>query len=175
MKKIILAWCACLISLSAHAGMTWRAAPVAADRIPFLRGSEEQVMAALEGDGAIDLDKMWHGIHYLLAARPGNRAMAELTIFGGEAVGADQGYGPARVLSPAQVKSIAAMLERETPATLAARYAPAAMEAAHTYPEGIWIGEGREALMDLLQHYDVLLVFFKNAAIRGQAVVVLLG
>lgn len=78
------------------------------------------------------------------------------------------------MLTPAQVRQIAAMLERETPAALAARYAPQAMEAERVYPEGIWEQEEQGALLYLLNFYEQLLVFVKQADMKGQAMVVVL-
>jgi len=52
------------------------------------------------GDTAVELDKAWHGIHYLLTggAEP-NGTLASKVIMGGENIGPDLGYGPAQASS----------------------------------------------------------------------------
>jgi Domain of unknown function (DUF1877) len=53
------------------------------------------------GDTAVDLDKAWHGIHYLLTGTTlSNRTLASKVIMGGEDIGPDFGYGPAQLLQP---------------------------------------------------------------------------
>ena len=121
------------------------------------------------------LDKAWHGIHYLLTSSDGPTAAPEsMVIFGGKPVGNDQGYGPAQLLSPAEVRQIAALLEKYPPEALAARYDPKAMEAAKIYPAIIWVREGPEALKYVLQFYSQLIAFYKGAAERGEAVLLVI-
>ena len=50
-------------------------------------------------------------------------------MFGGEAVGEDLGYGPARLMEPDLLKEVAALLASVTPETLEAAYDPTAMTA----------------------------------------------
>jgi len=143
----------------------------------------------------IDVDKAWHGIHWLLtgSAEPVDPAVRQaprrrrlfrrapapapapaigaeaLAVLGGEAIGEDQGYGPARLLRPDEVAAIAAALEPLDREALAARVDLAAMDAAGLYP-GIWDEE------DVYEeyvgpNYDVLRDFYLDAAARGAAVV----
>lgn len=174
MKKIFCCVFFLVISLSAQAGMTWTAIAVPYDKLPQLRGSEELLLETLESKDGLDIDKAWDGLRYLLQAKAGNEALARQLFFGGQHIGADLGNGPARVLMPAEVKKLAAMLERESAAALTARYAPKAMEAAQVYPQGIWESEGPEALAYLLHYYEALRGYFKQAAVKGQAVVVVI-
>ena len=52
------------------------------------------------GDAEVDLDKAWHGIHYLLTGSvESNKTLASKVIMGGEDIGPDRGYGPARCLA----------------------------------------------------------------------------
>lgn len=174
MKKILCFIFHLLISVSAQAGMTWNAIAVPYEKLPQLRGSEELLLETLESKDGLDIDKAWDGLRYLLQAKAGNEALARQLFLGGQSIGADLGAGPARVLMPADVKKLAAMLERETAAALTARYTPTAMEAAGVYPQGIWEGEGPQALAYLLHYYEALRVYFKQAAVKGQAVVVII-
>src|SRR6516165_8261013 len=88
---------------------------------------------------SVSIDKAWHGLHYLLcgAAEPAPGPLGQ-SVFGGTEIGEDQGYGPARYFSPAQVVEIAAALrspglERD----LHARFDAEAMTQIGIYP-GVW-------------------------------------
>ncbi|KAB8195611.1 DUF1877 family protein [Lysobacter maris] len=120
-------------------------------------------------DNSIDVDKAWHGIHYLLhgSADPGAGPLGQ-AILGGEPIGDDMGYGPARLLRAERVRTIADALIDVS--ELRARYAPQAMEAAGVYPDSIWVRDGNEALDYLLEHYRELRRFYRDAAGRGDGV-----
>ena len=80
-----------------------------------LRAWAEQRKAEV-GDTEVDLDKAWHGIHYLLTGSvESNGTLASKVIMGGENIGPDRGYGPAQLLKPAEVKAIAQLLEETSP------------------------------------------------------------
>src|SRR5262245_28760066 len=60
---------------------------------------------------ALDIEKTWHAIHFLVVGDAWEvRAQepATLCILGGEELGDDGGYGPARLHGPAAVAAIAA-------------------------------------------------------------------
>lgn len=123
---------------------------------------------------ALDVDKAWHGIHFLLTGDPweGTLPLAN-AVLGGETLGdEDLGYGPARFLTPEEVVELAEALEGQPREKLAAGYDPAALEAAEIYPEGIW---EPEALDYLLNYYDELVEFYRQAAARGDAVILYLS
>ena len=123
------------------------------------------------GDTEIDLDKAWHGIHYLLTgSAESTGTLASKVIMGGEDIGPDQGYGPAQLLNPDEVKAVARLLEETTPEQLRQRYKPKEMTRAGVYPD-IWDRDGNEALDYLLEYYRKLVAFYKHAAEREQAVV----
>ena len=60
-----------------------------------------------ENENCIDVDKAWHGIHYLLAGDTwgGDPPLANV-VLGGTAIGDDVGYGPARYLTADEVRAI---------------------------------------------------------------------
>jgi hypothetical protein len=62
-------------------------------------------------EGRVDLDKNWHILHYLLTGdvNPSNSALGS-AILGGEEIGEDLGYGPARLLLPNRVAEISTAL-----------------------------------------------------------------
>lgn len=173
--RIFLAMAFVFLSQAAMAGMVWVAVAVDVSTAAKLRTNAELVESLLDEEGpkgrSIYLDKAWHGIHFLLTgSNSPNKSLESLVIFGGEPVGTDQGYGPAQLLSPAEVQNIAKLLENYPPEVLASRYNPKAMETAQIYPSIIWIREGQEALKYVLQFYSQLVSFYKAAAERGDAV-----
>lgn len=124
------------------------------------------------GDTAVDLDKAWHGIHYLLTgSQVPDGTLASKVIWGGEDIGPDYGYGPARLLKPDDVKAIAKLLAGISPDQLRSRFKPKEMTRAGIYPDVIWDRDGDEALKYLLDNYTKLVAFYTLAAQRGQAVV----
>jgi len=69
----------------------------------FVNGDSFEVQA--------DLDKNWHTIHYLLTGEPEPDSSAlGSAILGGEEVGEDLGYGPARLITPEKVAEISTAL-----------------------------------------------------------------
>ena len=120
----------------------------------------------------IDVDKAWHGIHYLLTgtAHGGARPLS-LAIVGGEEFGPEVGYGPARFLTSAEVAEVSAALEGLTIDGLSERFDPQDMAAKSIYPDVIWVRDGQEALEYVLESYQQLVVFYRDAAARGDAVI----
>jgi uncharacterized protein DUF1877 len=91
-----------------------------------------------EGE-APDLDKAWHGIHFLLTgtAQDGEPPLNFL-VAGGQPVGdIEIGYRPARVYPAAETRQIAAALAGVTDAQVRDRYDPARMRREEVYPD-IW-------------------------------------
>jgi hypothetical protein len=128
------------------------------------------------GDTEVYLDKSWHGIHYLLTGSvESNGTLASKVIMGGGDIGPDRGYGPAQLLEPADVKAIAQLLEQTTPDMLAKRFKPKEMTRADIYPGEIWARDGDEALSYVLDYYKKLVAFYKLAAERGQAVILVIS
>lgn len=124
----------------------------------------------------MDLDKAWHGIHFLLtgSVEP-NGTLASKVIMGGENIGPDRGYGPAQLLRPAEVKAIAQLLEQTTPEMLRKRFKPKEMTQSGVYPAVIWERDGDDALSYVLDYYKKLVAFYRLAAERGQAVICVLS
>ena len=125
-----------------------------------------------------DLDKAWHGIHFLLTgAGWAGEPPIDFLVAGGQAVGAeDLGYGPGRVFSSADVRRIHAVVAAISDEELTRRYSPAAMEEADIYPR-IWdrppeAGDAREYV---LSYVTTLREFLGNASRRGMGMLVYLS
>src|ERR1700761_9537434 len=106
-------------------GMRAALAPISADELAALRQDPDSILNAPypTSERSIDLDKAWHGIHWLLTGDSwGGEAPLALAIVGGEDIGPDLGYGPARVVTPEQAQAVAAALSDLTDEELARRY-----------------------------------------------------
>lgn len=156
--------------------MIWVA--VAIDPAQFSEISKNEklltkVLLEETGDQKLDLDKAWHGIHYLLNGTAWTiNNIAGKAIIGGEEFGPDIGYGPPHIVSATQVREIAAALEKITPEQLSARYNPEAMEKEEIYPTIIWKRDGAESLKFLLNYFQPLRTFYQRAAQKGLAVII---
>jgi|SRR5579859_329131 len=134
----------------------------------------ESVGAKVPGDGpdedGLSLEKSWHTLHYLLSGSaeeadspPGN------AILGGKQIGPDLGYGPARFLTPNQVREVAAALKKVSNDDLARRFDLNAMKAAKIY------ACKDEGELELAQHYFQHVVqYYTEAASRGNAMLLYL-
>ncbi|HTN76660.1 MAG TPA: YfbM family protein [Pirellulaceae bacterium] len=142
------------------------------DLVPSFLHPED---AGAEPANYLDIDKAWHAIHFTLN---GEELVGEgplfLVVMGGEGIGDDVGYGPARYLTPAQVKVVAAAVAAIGPDAFNARFDLAALEAADVYPQ-IWEGDDPEAFEYVLSYYNQLSSFYQSAAKRGDAVLLYLN
>ncbi len=131
-----------------------------------------------DGEGPVaDLDKAWHGLHFLLAgtAEAGNPPL-DFLVVGGEEIGdVDVGYGPARGLRPRLVTEIAETLAALSDAELSARYDGSVMTAQEIYPD-IWArdAEANDARSYLLENLTVLRHAVSEAANRQHGLVLVL-
>lgn len=122
-----------------------------------------------ENEASIDVDKAWHGIHFLLTgdAWGGSPPLADV-VLGGTEIGEDIGYGPARYLTPAETKAAADAIAAISPDDFRARYDAAALSKHEIYP-GIWDDPEDEALEYLAEHFESIREYFEEAATRGDA------
>ena len=123
----------------------------------------------------LDIDKSWHAIHYVLngSTWDGEGPLA-FAVLGGEEIGEDVGYGPARYLDPDRVKTISAALSFVGPLEFNTKFNPSAWDAAEIYPHG-WSDTGPEALEYVAHYYSLLSSFYRAAAERGDAVLAYLN
>lgn len=135
-------------------------------------------LAWAEGEAAsTDIDKAWHGLHFLYAGVPFGGSLPEGFIMNGDhvLVDRDAGYGPPFYYTPAQTADIAAMLNALDRDELRRRYDPAKMEREEIYP-AIWEAEGDEAFDDYLFGFHESLRDFVNAtAAKNMGLVIALS
>lgn len=118
---------------------------------------------------SMDVDKAWHGLHYLLTGEAeGGEEPLSLAILDGAEIGPELDFGPARYLTVEEVKAVAQALAALMPEALAQRYNPRAMQEKQIYPE-IW--EDDNSVDYLLDFFPALQQFYADAAARGDAVI----
>jgi hypothetical protein len=124
-------------------------------------------------EAMLELDKAWHGLHFLLTGTPdAGDEPANFLMEGGEALGDDAG---ARGLDSGDVRRIAEFLAASNADAVERRYDPARMTKCDVYPKEIWM---RPATADfspgawLMTSYRELHSFLAAAAAAGDAVIV---
>jgi len=127
-----------------------------------------------ETDHCIDIDKAWHGIHFLFTNSDLDGSTAARWIIHGDTpiLNFDAGYGPANYLIPSQVREVSNLLENTTIEDLKKRYNPDSFFNAGIYP-AIWSGE--DALDYLLFYYSHLKNLYRKAAEEREYVLMIIG
>lgn len=125
-------------------------------------------------DRCIDIDKAWHGIHFLFANQTWGGSIPERWIVFGETPipEFDGGYGPAHYLTPSQVKKVNALLEDTSREELKEKYDPDKLYSADIYPSISWDKDDEEYL---LYHYDNLKTLYQKAAKAGEYVLMIIS
>lgn len=123
----------------------------------------------------IDLDKAWHGIHFLLTgtAWEGEPPLNFL-MHGGTVIGeVEVGYGPARGMTAAEVKTVAGALTGIDEAFMRARFDPAQMTQLDIYP-GIWDRDPAEddSFGYCMEYFGAVRTFVMRAAERGAGLII---
>jgi hypothetical protein len=165
-------------------GMAAFFVPIDRDKLEQLKTEPTQVEVFLfpedddsdvEPEGTADVDKAWHGLHFLLCALAGDEhSPLASAVLGGSELGEDLGYGPPRYLEPAQVKEISEALGSVSTAQLEDAFDPVAMSKADVYPD-IWERDGTEALEYLLHFFPTLVSFYKDTARSGRGAILYLA
>jgi len=135
---------------------------------------QQRVAAAEE----LDLDKAWHGLHYLLTGDAwGDEEPLCFLLNGGEQIGTEEdhdvGYGPARGIMPGQVKEFAQALAAISEPEFRKRYDSEEMAELVVYPNG-WAEEPAEMLDWLVGSFTALQRFVAAAADKNRALVIYL-
>jgi hypothetical protein len=127
------------------------------------------------GGEELDLDKSWHGIHFLLTgtAYEGEPPLDFIVRGGVEIDGADVGIGPARAMKSDDVRPVADAIERLPADELRERFDPERMLEEGIYPD-IWDRDPAEddTLGYLIEHYAELRAFVRRAADRDDGLII---
>lgn len=148
------------------------------DELDTLQDEPERITFLIDeryADEVVDLDKAWHGIHFILSDEEfQEEPLLANAIFGVDEIGEeDVGYGPARGTPAAAVRQIAVSLSQVSEEAFREKFDPVALESADVYPQ-MW-EEGDEALEYLVTYFLVLKDFYARAAEENKAVITYLG
>jgi hypothetical protein len=123
-----------------------------------------------------DVDKAWHGIHFLLTGSAWEGTGPEAFIVaGGTKIGdIDVGYGPARAFKSKEVHEIAKRLKTIDKSGLEKKCDKKAFFENEIYPE-IWDEEPEDCFGYLLEYFEMLKQFIIKAAEDKKALIVYLN
>lgn len=114
-----------------------------------------------------DLQKAWHGLHYLLTGTgDSGEPPLNFLLLGGEAVGGDCGAGPVRFLSPDEVRKANEALSAIRDDLLWFHFDPEEMTAESIYPE-IWEESEEELRDEYTSYFQELKTFLQQATESG--------
>lgn len=125
-------------------------------------------------DDIVDIDKTWHGIHFVLTgdAFGGEEPLVNV-VMGGVPIGEeDVGMGPARGLTSTEVVAVADALQSIDEAEFRKRFDLEALASNDIYPQ-VWTGE--DDLEYLASHFSTLRETFLKAAREGKAMIVFIN
>jgi hypothetical protein len=138
----------------------------------------EDLQLADDDRADTDLDKAWHGIHYLLTGTAWEGAPPlNFLVQGGREVGTiDVGYGTARAFAADEVIKIDRALAGLTDEGLRGRFRPDHMMKLKIYPE-IWDRDPADddTLSYLMESVAALRAFLRGAVDAGRGLVVYLS
>lgn len=158
-------------------GMIAYLAAIDAGTLAEFRRDPEAIAHHLEeleesGRSELRLHKMWQGLHFMLTGTAWDiDGPLGQSVLGGEDLGPDIVYGPARILMPSDVQEIAEALSRMSIAEFKTRFAPEQMEAEDIYPGPIWVREKDTVVEELAGLFQQLTAFYQAAASRNDGVV----
>lgn len=125
----------------------------------------------------LDLDKSWHGIHFLLTgtAYEGEPPLDFIVRGGVQIGGADVGVDPPRALKSDEVRAVADAIEGLSPDDLRERFDSEQMLEEGIYPD-IWDRDTADddSLEYLIEHYTELRAFVHRAAERGDGFIIVM-
>ncbi len=129
----------------------------------FLYSDEVQ-----KSDSFLDIDKAWHGLHFLLTGSDweGEEPLKSV-VFGGTDYGDDVGYGPARILGLGEVRTVEDAISAIKSSSLKSRFDASVLNSADIYPTG-WEMDDAEYIIDAFENVKT---FYKNAVVNNQCVI----
>lgn len=127
------------------------------------------------GHDDLEIDKAWHGIHFLLTGTAWESSLPlGFIVAGGVEVGDDLGYGPARALRSEDVLKIETALEPLKTEELRQRFDADRMTELEIYPFG-WSQDPDGELEYLLEFYTEMRAFVRRTAERRHGLLVYLS
>ena len=126
----------------------------------------------VDPEKSLDIDKAWHGLHFLFTGTADNgEEPACFMVKGGEDCDDE---GVRRALRPDQVRQFADFLTSVTKADLEQRFDPKRMTALEVYPRRIWsrVAPKDDPRQWLLDSVEELRVFVTRAADAGDGLVI---
>jgi hypothetical protein len=128
-----------------------------------------------DGDD-LDIDKAWHGLHFLLTGTDwAGEPPLNFLVSGGMPVGnVEVGYDVVRAFTSAQVREIVAALSGLTAGELRRRFDPERMVALDIYPSAIWTRppEEDDSLGYLIEYFEILRRYVSTLAEDGLGMLV---
>jgi hypothetical protein len=135
----------------------------------------ESLLGGTANGNELDVDKAWHGLHFLLTGSAWEGSFPlNFIVAGGEEVGDDLGYGRARGLTSSDVLKIDAALEPLRADELGQRFDAQRMTELQIYPFG-WSDDPEGECDYLLEFYADLRAFVRRTAEQRHALLVYLS
>lgn len=118
----------------------------------------------------LELDKAWHGVHFLLSGSRDGGSGIEGFLLSGDQI---EEAGDAEVFyhSPQNVAAFAELLHQTPPSLLRERFNGDRMDALNIYPESRW---SQAALDYLIEYYERLREFVSKHALEANALIVVI-
>ena len=132
-------------------------------------GESNETKPRPDGIGSsFDIHKDWDALHYLITGTDDDEVEGPLgdVLMGGEELGEDLGYGPVRVLEPAQVAAASKALEQLGVSGILARWDPPKMRELELYG-GDWDSFDK---MSMKRSAGAVVAFYRSASEAGDAV-----
>ena len=157
-------------------GMIGYVYAVDANLLDRLLDGSADIEAALDHAEVVDLDKAWHGIHFLLTGEAwAGEAPLDFLVGGEQINDVDLGCGPARYHHSSSVRTLAGELLALSTETFLDRFDREDFASAEIYPDGCWTEDMDEDNLEYLgANYSALRSFVLAAAERSQALIVLI-
>ena len=133
------------------------------------------MLAKQESTAPVNLEKAWHGLHFLLtgSAFEGEEPLCFL-LKGGEPVGEhDLDYGPPRLFRPDAVARLNGALTPISGDALWSRFDRARLEEVEIYPS-IWDEPEEDLREEYLYYFEQLKAFVRQASDEQKALIVLI-
>lgn len=125
----------------------------------------------------IDLDKAWHGIHFMLTGEKGETDTTAGLLLAGQQIGdIDVGYGPARILNQHQVQQLYNHLSEISEDVFKEKYDPQKMNALEIYPDIFKPNRDHEENLEYFcEHFELLKDFITRTAQKNDGIIIFMN